>query len=533
MKGQTAIIPKLYLTARNTPSGNNGWTFTNAPIDNAATDYWKMINTNAVIESPEMNLDAYSGETCVLKLGTFGGVSAAKNTITVTISTNNGSTWSPLTTQTPTASGSTAMTAINLSAYNGTQVKLRFANLAGDASIGVRFFEAYISGTALSTPPTISSLSPSSGCIGSNLTINGTNLSGATSVTIGGTAVSSITSNSSTQIVAVVGSGTTGTVSVTTPNGTATSTDTYTVVIPSATASNGGPYCEGATIQLTGSPSGLNSYSWVGPNGYASSYITQTITQDFNFLTINATWINNSTIANWYSQRTGTGTTYALDSGSSTGGGLYSYGSISDSDRAIGTIGSGNSAAGSFAHGLLLQNTTGYAITDIKVSYTLEQWRNSAASAQSITFYYKTSSSPITTLNPGSTTGWTQVTDLTLISPITGGTAGALDGNLSANKVTASNISIPSLSLANNDYIMLKWEDPDHTGNDHGIAIDDVSIVLNAGNIGNISPSITNATTIMSGIYTLKTTNSLGCSATATTNVVVNPNPLTSNIYHN
>ncbi len=157
MKGQTAIVPKLYLTAQNTPSGNAGWTFTSATMNNGGTDYWKMINTNAVIESPAMNLDSYSGETCVLKLGTFGTVNAAKQTITVTISTNNGTSWSALTTRTPTSSSSTSMTSINLSSYTGTQVKLRFANLGGDATTGVRFFEAYITGTSTTTPSIIGS----------------------------------------------------------------------------------------------------------------------------------------------------------------------------------------------------------------------------------------------------------------------------------------------------------------------------------------------------------------------------------------
>lgn len=79
--------------------------------------------------------------------------------------------------------------------------------------------------------PTITSLGSSSGCVGSNLVINGTNLTGATAanVKIGGTAVTSIASNTGTVLTAVVGSGTTGTVSVTTGGGTATSSSTFTV----------------------------------------------------------------------------------------------------------------------------------------------------------------------------------------------------------------------------------------------------------------------------------------------------------------
>ncbi|MGG7034984.1 MAG: PKD-like domain-containing protein [Flavobacterium sp.] len=103
---------------------------------------------------------------------------------------------------------------------------------------------------------TITNFSPSSGCQGSSITINGTNLSGATAVTIGGTAVSSITSNSATQIIAVVGSGTTGTVSVTTPNGTATSAGTFTVNAPPAITTAATPavvtaVCQSASNQTT------------------------------------------------------------------------------------------------------------------------------------------------------------------------------------------------------------------------------------------------------------------------------------------
>ncbi|MFN8317633.1 MAG: gliding motility-associated C-terminal domain-containing protein [Chitinophagales bacterium] len=52
-----------------------------------------------------------------------------------------------------------------------------------------------------------------------------------------------------------------------------TATASTNVVInaaPSASASNTGPYCEGATISLTGGVSGLTSYAWSGPNAYSN-----------------------------------------------------------------------------------------------------------------------------------------------------------------------------------------------------------------------------------------------------------------------
>jgi gliding motility-associated-like protein len=70
--------------------------------------------------------------------------------------------------------------------------------------------------------PTIASISVSSARLGQSVVITGTNFSGATQVLFGGTAASSFTIDSATQITAVVGAGATGSVSVNTAGGTAT-----------------------------------------------------------------------------------------------------------------------------------------------------------------------------------------------------------------------------------------------------------------------------------------------------------------------
>ncbi|HUR31385.1 MAG TPA: T9SS type A sorting domain-containing protein, partial [Saprospiraceae bacterium] len=292
-----------------------------------------------------------------------------------------------------------------------------------------------------------------------------------------------------------------------------------------AVASNDGPYCVGETIQLNGGPNGEQSYAWSGPNGFSILPATITVTQNFNTLitTGTATWFDNSTVIDWYSQRSGNGTTIVANNGSNTAGNLYSYGTGTETDRALGTVGSGNVAAGNFAHGVAYHNLTGQTIYQINVTYTLEQWRNSGAAGQSVTFWYKKSSSPITALEPGMTATWTQVTALTGTSPITGGTAGALNGNDGANRITLSNILIPNLTLSANEYLMLKWEDPDHSGSDHGLAIDDVSIAYKTAGIQN--PTIPGATLAMSGIYILTVTDSGGNTTTASTTVSIFSNP--------
>ena len=233
-------------------------------------------------------------------------------------------------------------------------------------------------------------------------------------------------------------------------------------------------------------------------------------TQNFNTLASSGTanaWTNNSTISNWYSQRTGTGTTYDATTGTATAGNLYSFGSTSATDRALGSIGSSNAAAGNFAHGVLLRNTSGSTISSITVTYTLEQWRNGNNTTPNVvTFWYQTSASTITSLTPNTNTGWTQVSALSTQSPINTTSAGALDGNATANKSTLTNISIPSLSLANNSYIMLKWEDPDHTGTDHGLGIDDVTISW--------TPSSTPTATITGSATTSAFTTTYGTTST-------------------
>ncbi|WP_212744937.1 beta strand repeat-containing protein, partial [Hymenobacter jeollabukensis] len=81
--------------------------------------------------------------------------------------------------------------------------------------------------------PSIASFSPLSGTVGTVVTITGTNLTGATAVTFNGTAATAFTVNSATSITATVPTGaTSGTIAVTTPGGTATSSLSFTVTAP-------------------------------------------------------------------------------------------------------------------------------------------------------------------------------------------------------------------------------------------------------------------------------------------------------------
>ena len=198
--------------------------------------------------------------------------------------------------------------------------------------------------------------------------------------------------------------------------------------------------------------------------------------QNFDILPSAGTnaWSNNVTLAGWMTQRTGTGTTIVADAGASTGGNLYSYGNTNATERALGSIGSGNTAAGGFVYGVNLQNTSGRTVTLASLVYTGEQWRNSAATAQTINFSYRTGSNAVTDLTPTSGTGWTSVAALDFASPVTGGSASALNGNAATNRsVRQGNLGV---TIAPGQWITLRWQDPDHSGTDHGLAIDDLSL---------------------------------------------------------
>jgi uncharacterized repeat protein (TIGR03803 family) len=78
--------------------------------------------------------------------------------------------------------------------------------------------------------PVILSLKPTSGPVGTQVTIVGTGLTGATTVTFGGVKATVFTVNSGTQVTATVPAGAlTGKIKITTAGGTATSSGTFTV----------------------------------------------------------------------------------------------------------------------------------------------------------------------------------------------------------------------------------------------------------------------------------------------------------------
>lgn len=220
---------------------------------------------------------------------------------------------------------------------------------------------------------------------------------------------------------------------------------------------------------------GLAAASLAGANAQVL-YTTGNYTQNFNGLlnSGSGTWTNNSTLTGWYAQTDATAsiTTIAANTGSTTTAGLYSFGSTSASDRALGYAPTnaffGNAPSSGYV-GVRIQNNNAFALTAFDLSYTGEQWRlENGAAAGTLTVQYKVNATGIT-----DATGWTTISALTFTSPKTTGTTGALDGNAAGNfsNLTAAGISV-SVAAASN--IFFRWVDANDSGNDQFLAVDNV-----------------------------------------------------------
>lgn len=243
---------------------------------------------------------------------------------------------------------------------------------------------------------------------------------------------------------------------------------TKTIIITLTSASNG------YTIAANTSTINLTDDDVAPPTG--GILLTNTYTQDFNTLAnagTGITWTDNVTINGWYSSRP----TYNSGTGSSNAGALYSFGATSSADRSLGSVGSGST--GTVFYGARFKNNTGTTITSLKITYTGEQWRNGGnTSAQTVNFAYQTG----TTLTSLTTGSWTNISNLNFTSPVNTATAAALDGNFSDNRILIS-YTISGLSIPANEELMIRFEDIDHGGADHGLGIDDFTIEANPADL--------------------------------------------------
>lgn len=193
-----------------------------------------------------------------------------------------------------------------------------------------------------------------------------------------------------------------------------------------------------------------------------------------------ASWLNNQTLPGWYASRTASSTdvtSLRTTDGSTNTGSLYSFHSAASNDRALGSIASGST--GHLAYGVRFTNDTAYIQTNFAISFSGEQWRAGGnSSTHQLTIAYKVAATTLTNTESGLTAGWNAITGLNFNSPTVNGSARALDGNATTNRVTFLNQQLEGISVQPGEEFLIRWRDVDDLGSDHGLAIDDVAITF-------------------------------------------------------
>jgi hypothetical protein len=121
--------------------------------------------------------------------------------------------------------------------YNTAPSLARLPSAVTTAGINTAF--RGVAFAPVAAAPTIASFTPASGGVGTVVTITGTNLSGATAVSVGATAITDYTVVSATTLTFMVPgspSGLTGPLTVVTPGGTATSATNFSLLLASVAA---------------------------------------------------------------------------------------------------------------------------------------------------------------------------------------------------------------------------------------------------------------------------------------------------------
>jgi hypothetical protein len=206
--------------------------------------------------------------------------------------------------------------------------------------------------------------------------------------------------------------------------------------------------------------------------------------QDFNTLVASGSTPSSTLPTGWLITETGTGAAadnmYIPGNGSGTGGNTYSFGTGTNTDRALGILQSNTVLP---TMGVFFTNNTNASIATITVTYTGEQWRlGTRGRYDFLEFQYSTNA---TSLSTGT---WTDVNELDFQTPDTTISVGARDGNASGFRQTIT-FTITGLSIPNGSTFYFRWSDFPASGADDGLAIDDFSITYTtSGGSGDVTP---------------------------------------------
>jgi hypothetical protein len=194
--------------------------------------------------------------------------------------------------------------------------------------------------------------------------------------------------------------------------------------------------------------------------------------------------VASTNLNGWYAAKIGGNGTNAFsvvaDNGSGNSGSVYNYGSTNTNggtnlNRSLGGLASASTIAG---WGALIKNDTTNTLTSLSFTFTAKFWRTSTVTNNVLTFGFGLigSTNATETNFITSTNGASPFPALNVIGPTPVGTNNiVLDGNLPANQAAFSNVALP-ITLSPGETAFVRWQDANETGNDAGLAIDDLSI---------------------------------------------------------
>jgi hypothetical protein len=201
--------------------------------------------------------------------------------------------------------------------------------------------------------------------------------------------------------------------------------------------------------------------------------------QDFNTLAVSGTSNVSGTIPIGFAfseSGTGNNVTYAADSGASSTGNTFSYGTGTNADRAFGEL-DGDTGLTSIVGGCFVNNT-GFMINSLSIGYTGEQWRFGADDGNTDRLDFQFSTTALS-LNDGGLADpkWTDVNTLDFVSPVNTGTVGTRDGNAVGNRTPKTPTAIiPASGIPFSSTFFIRWFPTNITGADDGLAIDDFTL---------------------------------------------------------
>ena len=401
--------------------------------------------------------------------------------------------------------------------------------------------------------PTVSIATPETYCAGETAQINAT-VSGATSYSWSGP--NGYTASTQNVSIANATANNSGTYTITVTNAascTATASTTLTVnAKPTLTLSNGGPYCEGATIALTANGNGGNAYSWSGPDGFTSTTQNPSIANanGDNAGTYTATLTNTTTgcsvsastvvavnaLPTLNASNNGPyceGSTITL-SANGTGGTVYAWSGPNGytANVANSTIANSTTANAGTYNVTLTNPTTGCSteastVVAVNAAPTITA-SNTGAYCAGQTIALSAVSANATSFAWSGPNGYTSAQQNPTI-------ANAATNNGGSYTVVATNANNCTAQAST---VVVVNANPTANASNTGAYCEGQTITLQTTATGTYAwsgpngfsstlqnPTVANATTANAGTYTLVVSNANNCTATASTNVVVNSVP--------